>query len=345
MISKDFRKRPDDSDMKQQHLPMWKPILSDKFFYWLIFIIAVMFMSIGIPMVVKSGEVAEFKYDYTNCKDVTTGIACSDLLGKYDKNYTADHSKAFTRCQCKIPVNLTGFKDKDNIFLMYNLGGFFQDHRKYISSRWDAQLSSEVIGGGKDCEPLLVDSVGLPYAPCGEIANSMFNDTFKLFTNANETVVLSGKNIAWPSDVQTRYNNPTVKNISYANIPHDASVLCDLLPWLDTSVAKPKNWPVRACQLGSTVAGVYNPWSPEFNSNGFGYENEDFMVWMRVESSGNFRKLHRVIKTPLPDGFYSMMIDYNFPVASFSGTKSFVISSTSWIGGKNPFLGMHAVVT
>lgn len=33
----------------------------------------------------------------------------------------------------------------------------------------------------------------------------------------------------------------------------------------------------------------------------------------------------------------SFMVD--FPVRSYSGTKSIVISTVSWIGGKNPFLG------
>jgi hypothetical protein len=38
-------------------------------------------------------------------------------------------------------------------------------------------------------------------------------------------------------------------------------------------------------------------------------------------------------------GNYSLLIYYNYPVHSFGGGKYFVLATTSWIGGKNFFLG------
>ena len=38
-------------------------------------------------------------------------------------------------------------------------------------------------------------------------------------------------------------------------------------------------------------------------------------------------------------GTKSLLVFYNYPVKSFRGEKYFVIATTSWIGGKNFFLG------
>ena len=68
------------------------------------------------------------------------------------------------------------------------------------------------------------------------------------------------------------------------------------------------------------------------------------MVWMRAAALPNFRKLYRIINTPLQQGTYYVDIQQNYPVKSFGGKKSVILSTSSWIGGKNLFMGIAYIV-
>jgi len=61
---------------------------------------------------------------------------------------------------------------------------------------------------------------------------------------------------------------------------------------------------------------------------------------MRTSGLPTFRKLYRVINTDLKKGqTIKFTVNDVFPVTKFSGTKKIVLSTTTWIGGKNTFLG------
>jgi LEM3 (ligand-effect modulator 3) family / CDC50 family len=65
---------------------------------------------------------------------------------------------------------------------------------------------------------------------------------------------------------------------------------------------------------------------------------------MRTAGLPNFRKLWGRIEGDLEAGTYSVAITNKYDVNGFDGNKSFVLSTTNALGGKNYFLAICYIV-
>uniref|UniRef100_A0A8C2YMT6 Cell cycle control protein n=1 Tax=Chinchilla lanigera TaxID=34839 RepID=A0A8C2YMT6_CHILA len=304
-------RRPNNTAFKQQRLPAWKPILTASTMMPSFFIVGLIFIPIGIGILVTSNNIQETEIDYTGTE---ASSPCNKCL-----------SPVVTPCICTINFTLKE-AFKGNVYMYYGLSNFYQNHRHYVKSRDDSQLSGNtkaLLNPSRECEPYRRNE-DKPIAPCGAIANSVFNDTLELFWIANESdptpipIPLKKKGIVWWTD----------KNVKFRNPPGKGS-----LEERFNGTTKPPSWHKPVYMLDS-----------EDDNNGF--INEDFIVWMRTAALPTFRKLYRRIdrkndsQPTLPAGQYYLNITYNYPVHSFHGRKRMVLSTISWMGGKNSFLGI-----
>ncbi|XP_073295263.1 ALA-interacting subunit 3-like [Primulina huaijiensis] len=192
-------------------------------------------------------------------------------------------------------------KMKQPIFVYYQLDDFYQNHRRYVKSRSDEQYKSpENEQKTKTCEPEAFNDDRKPIVPCGLVAWSLFNDTYTISINGN-TIPINKKDIAWRSDRTHKFG----------------------------SNVYPKNFQTRGL-IGGAKLNESIPLS----------EQEDLLVWMRTAALPNFRKLYGRIETDLEaNDKITVVIQNNYNTYSFDGKKNLVISTTTWIGGKNDFLG------
>lgn len=76
---------------------------------------------------------------------------------------------------------------------------------RYVKSRNDKQLRSKAAEGETtNCFPEDKTKDNQPIVPCGLIAWSLFNDTYKFSTN-NKDLTVNKKNIAWGSEQRSKF--------------------------------------------------------------------------------------------------------------------------------------------
>ena len=209
---------------------------------------------------------------------------------------------AGTSCAVTLKVSETM---KAPVYVYYELDNFYQNHRRYVKSRSETQLAGGVTEDDF-CEPQLYQSNNgsttasdAKINPCGLIAWSYFNDTYT-FDVDGAPLAVSEKGIAWKSDLKYKFG-------AYA----------------------PENFNDDPATRGGGEIGA-----PTVQ------EDEHFIVWMRTAALSNFRKLWGVINTDIPAGStVTVQVANRYNTYKFGGAKHVLLSTTSWLGGKNDFLG------
>ncbi|RNF26628.1 uncharacterized protein Tco025E_01420 [Trypanosoma conorhini] len=348
--------------LKQQRLPAWQPILKPPHVAAAFFVLSVFFIPVGVFITLTNQRAREFNVRYDHVQRCTS----KHNTGAF--TYTGNHMTLRTGCVTTVSFELTE-RLAAPVYLYYELTNFYQNHRRYSKSRSDAQLAGDIVRDLPDASPLVtpgeinglsgtpilyMDSSNLHYkdfvyVPAGLIAWSMFNDTFTLYAEAKEgraarrlicnatdfskgtNVPLNGsearnfctkRGIAWETDVALKFKAPNLDpRHRFWTAARELYAGTEPTTALSNDTFFNEGW--YAGELGHAVPVT---------------TDEDLMVWMRPASLPTFRKLHRVIHTDLPPGKYVMVIGEHFDVSSFGGTKSFVLATLSWLGGRNVWL-------
>lgn len=313
-------RRPDNSAFKQQRLPAWSPMLTASTVIPFFYIMAIVCMFLGVWLLLTVQSTQEMKMDYTEAG------TCDKCFEKR-KNL----SLAIEPCSCTVFFSLDK-PFKGDVFFYYGLRNFHQNLRRYMDSRDDGQMVGRLVqleNPTSYCKPFDRDVNGVPYAPCGAVANSMFNDSFSLTyhnsSGISQKVYLLRQGITWYTDKNVKYRNPRKGNLT--------------LPEVFKDTVKPLYWQKTVYDL--------DPLDPTNN----GFVNDDLIVWMREAAFPNFKKLYGILNRAkpfddgLPAGNYTIDINYNFPVQHFRGRKEVVLTTLTWFGGQNHFLPVAYLVT
>lgn len=262
----------------------------------------VTFLLIGVPFIII-GYVLKTASD-----GVVEYVVQYDGAGTSEAQYSACHIDNGTQSRmCSVTISVAA-KMAPPVYVYYQLDNFYQNHRRYVKSRSDKQLAGAEYTDSSavsDCDPLRTATDGNVTRlldPCGLIANSYFNDTIALNNNTAAAIMLEN-DISWSSDRSKKFVAPSAA-------------------WVNASRGSVQF-------IDTTYPGVAS------------VTNEHFIVWMRVAALPSFRKLYGRITTEIPAGTtMTFSLQTNFPVTGFDGKKSLVLSTVSFLGGKNPFLGI-----
>lgn len=331
--------RPANTALRQQRLKAWQPLLTHSTVLPLLFGIGVLFAILGGVLYHYHLQVNQVEIDYTNCRYLQPNAPPSTIpKSKYKYYFRNMNMSEFREPQwqmqpiprrpptqpsfrCTLHFSVPNTMDQ-SVFLYYKLTNYFQNHRRYIKNLDYQQLMGHPRKKEdlqkQECKPLGNDThLNKAIYPCGLIANSVFNDTFAdpllhLPDGRTQSYTMSEKNIAWPGE-KNRYRVTRYKAEDI--VPP---------PFWRGSEGGPFSYPDHY-----EPGKIFDPTT-----------NEHFQVWMQTAAFPTFNKLYkRNDERSMQPGRYTLVIEDNYPVHMFHGTKWLVLTTTTWMGGRNAMIG------
>lgn len=340
-------------------------------------IIAATFIGFGIAVVVESKTIKSIGGHYSEQNNYQY-MAANPAINKnmHLRSFTAD---GVTHQQgSKARINFTIDRElTPPVYLYYTLNHFYQSISYFHDGR-----SSEQLAGIKPvsflfrCDPFktpgyqdgsggrLVTLAGgetIPYNsfmyyPCGAAAWSMYNDSLTLYriTDVAYTMPVLSTDPLTAASVQLICNGSDFDGVgtplggsSSANhcLKSGISRHADVTKRFAPIVPGKTSWSTNY-QFNATDDYLRNGWY----ANEAGHKlpdpsDLDFQVWMGSAPTPNFRKLYRIITTPLPAGTYILEVDEFFDSYSFRGLKGFTLrTANKYLNEPNEALGIAYIV-
>lgn len=325
-------REPKDNRFNQQTLWGWEPLVTSMHACAIFLLVGILFVPMGKQMLADSMGVVELIEQYGGD-------------GTPDRNSGCEITTRGAGTTCDITFAIT--EDMlGGVFLYYQVQDFYQNHRNYVKSQSPLQMD----GTSRDdsaCSPLLynITDNGDKYTlfPCGLVANTFFSDKISLDSDSSpEGLEMYEDGIAWPSDLE-KYALPSGVCCSGDGVTCDNYDL-DLCCTEEGSPEYECLYPDDMLDGGSTQ--YLHKSYPDTISKWDGPTNEHFIVWMRTAGLKDFRKLYGRLSDDLQAGDnVTFSVINNWEVDSWKGKKSLVLTTTSWLGGKNAAIGRIFIIT
>ncbi|KAL4437762.1 hypothetical protein ABPG77_005674 [Micractinium sp. CCAP 211/92] len=280
----------------------WRPILTPHNAELFFVACAALLIALGVPILIASLNVVEYRVPYAfegpfAGQDPGARQALLAQQGGYGVNYT-------------VTLNVDKRMEAP-VYVIFELGSFFQNFRRYVRSYDGTRMHDGANSGSpvSACAPFAyIDSNNdsLPINPCGQIAQSFFNDTFSLSLAGGGQLQVDDSDIAWSSDANHLYGPVAPENFNPAG-------------------GYPRG--------GNTTDLVLN-------------QNQHWMVWMRPHSKVAAQKLYGRIDQSIEAGQQVLIsVTNRYNTYEYSGAKTVILTTNSWVGGKNVFLGALYLAT